>query len=357
MPALKETYTNEENTVSLKIQNILDKYDPDACEEVWKVIQLMTDIKQGEFVLRVNKKVTGQSNANGAVKVLGPANRGDFLTLKFQTSADSCYEGTLSLRVYGGQLEYVSKLQEAVRKVTGYGWFDPKQPEVKHIPRPSMQPAPLATVGTALVAAATETAVGNGHISNRSVKGLVKDYARAQAILQKIAAKLEGGLVGNHDLSAIIMGVVTGKETDSGRGAGPVVAAWRKLGYLQRVSEDGRDKRYTLTAKAKTDYDLVFEPYKGKIESPLSAAPKMTRFGKRMGRPPKARSGEKMLGRFTKAVANCQKLEKIRADIAVCLAKKKKLDKRIAKLNKAAQKPSLLESEALVKSLEELKLK
>lgn len=149
------SYNNPDNKLVLEVRSTLLSIHDESCEQVWEVVK-QADIKQGTFGLFVNKKITGQSNMTNAVKIIGPARNPRFLFLKFQTSASECYEGTLFLRVNGGEMEYASRLHEKLKEITGIGWFDPKFPEFKKVAPPLVPTEmPIARVETALFAATT----------------------------------------------------------------------------------------------------------------------------------------------------------------------------------------------------------
>jgi len=357
MIGTKTFFESKDKGVNLEVRTRLLTIDEIACEQVWKVVE-MAGIKEGSLVLFVNKKVTGQSTMTNAVKIVGPANE-NYLKLKFQTSAASCFEGALTLRVNGGGMEYASRLETKLRTVTGIGWFDPARPEVKKLIQPAPAPMPIAPVAPVLVAAAEVTLEKAGNGPKASVKGLVKNFAACQSIFSTVAAKLEGGLIGKHDVSIIVMSHVGGKPAESGFGAGPVLAAWVRLGYVASVEYEGK-KCYTLTAATKTMYDLPpFEPYKGTIESAPASVPRTKKSGRRMGKPSKAKilPPDEMIGIVTKATESYQKLQGIRAEIEKLNAEMAELDKkkakiaqRLKKLNKQAHKPSLLKSESLLQA-------
>jgi hypothetical protein len=203
----------------------------------------------------------------------------------------------------------------------------------------------LGTVGEILASAATEAAVSNGHLPCIPVKGLFKNASAMQEIFRAVAAKSDGGLIDKRTLSIVIMSHAAGKSVESGRGAGPIIAASCRMGYIVPMIND-KGKHYILTEKARTTFDLIFEAYKGNIV-PVEKPSKL-RAIKRCRKRSKDASAEKMLAYFTKAIVNCQKLEKIQDSIADLEAKVLKFGRRITKLKKLAQKPALLESAALM---------
>ena len=347
----KTYFKTQSEELCMEVRTSLESFSREACEQVWDLIQLTT-IDNGLLVLVVTKKVTGQPGAK-AVKVVGLANNStNFVLLKFQASPETCFEGTLSLRV-DGALEYGSRLKEALIDVAGIGWYVVNRPETKQLPRPSLPPLPLATVGASLVSAAKESAAStNGH--NPSVKGLVKNFEASQAVFRIVAAKSVKGVINASDLSLLVMSHIAGKPVESGRGSGPIAAAWRKLDYIDIVPDEDGPKRYFLTEKARKKFSLVFEEYKGPI---LADQTYVRRLTNRIGKRAKSASADKLLRRFAKATANCQKLNKIRDSIADLEAKAQKIEKQLAKLKKLAQNQALLDSEALINQFRELKLK
>ena len=168
----KLSYTNADKTVVFGVRSKLMVFNDKACEQVWKVVE-RTDIKQGTFGLFVNRKIIGQSNITDAVKIVGPApNSPHHLYLKFQTAPGECYEGSLSLRFNGGEMEYASRLRDMLKKVTGDGWFNLKSPEVKRIVPPLVPTvAPITRFDTALFTAATAVVMRRGASKSPSSSG------------------------------------------------------------------------------------------------------------------------------------------------------------------------------------------
>jgi len=350
MSETKTFFKNDSEELVLEVRSNIGCFSREACEQVWNVI-LATGVKKGLLVLIVNKKVTGQPGTD-AVKVIGVTDFGsNFVKLKFQASPDTCFEGTLSLRV-DRTMEYGTRLKEILTSVAGVGWYSPGHPETKQVARPTLPQVPLTTVEASLISAAKET-MAKTTGSSPSAKGLVKDSVASKEIFRTIAAKLEGGLIDKRALSIVVMSHAAGKPVESGRGAGPIISAWCKMGYIAPLLDDN-GKRYILTEWARSNFDLVFEAYKGPMPAKKISEPRTAKRGRKGT---KDASANKMLARVAKATANCQKLEKIRFAIAALEAKARKIEKRLAKLKKLAEKPALIESEALMAQLQKLGLK
>jgi hypothetical protein len=336
----------------------------DACESVWQLVQKLE--RQGRFTLFVNKKITGHSDARSGVKVVGLTQNLAHVSVKFQSSAESCYDGTISFRPAEGAPPVApSSLKESLVKIAGIGWYDLDHPESRCEARPhiELRPTSLGTVAAALMAAAQVAAAPQEAPAEASVlvlnpgrrlqvAGLTKDHERSKAIFETLASKLGGGLISGSDIAKVIAFQVSGRTDGMTLGTGPVISAWRRLGYLKIVpGDDGERPKYTISNKAEAEFELSFEPYKG-ATSKLS----VTSLRKKRSKPQKAAFDEKVLIQFKTAADNVKVLNKIRMRIESLEARKKIIDAELAKLNKKAGQSALIESEKLIQSLMHMKL-
>ena len=250
-------FENADKTLALEVTSTLSGGDiANATIPLWKTLEKVGTLT-GAYRLIVKSKTTGASGFTNRIKVVGLGQVGGYpaVMVKIQSAASNCYNGMLTKHKDDPKAITGSVLQEALRKVTSHGWYDPDHPMNREDPIDEV-PERLQSVSPILEAAISQPA-NLIQKDARTVKGIIKDSVAEKDIFTMMAQVARSGIIESKTVSRLIVECAYGSGSDKPpKCAGPVIKAWIKKGWLIKSTVQ---KSYTICPTAVTTFGLKLE--------------------------------------------------------------------------------------------------
>ncbi|MES2314318.1 MAG: hypothetical protein V4524_00050 [Patescibacteria group bacterium] len=330
-------------TVSTSLQGVADE-----AVQAFIGTFLQTSLK-GVFELNVTHKVTGKNIGYPATRIVGSDNILYWVKAKFQSTPDSCYEGKLFWKATpGSQQISAADIKDQLIKVAGIGWFNPLDPATRKAPQ-QYAPKGLLDVGEVVGpvvynASDTKTSTGVNAITSET-RGVSKNDDFNSLLFVELIQRSDAGVISAGKIGQVLAEYKFSKtgQKESGRGYGPLIGSWEKMGLLESLKAPGRPIHYRITAKAIQEYGLVLpEPKAMTIEEAAELGYDM--LASRL-------DSDTLNGLLKQAKENEQLLFSARSEANALEEQRKELTKKIKVLKYAIKDATLNASHKLMQTV------
>lgn len=242
------------NHLKLEVFTTLTVCNLDSIQPLWRTMISAGLI--GSYRLMLRKKTQGVNGLKHVTKIIGLHDQFEMVIVKFQASSEDAFEGLLSKKKNDQNSVYGSRLLSSLKAVAGTAWFNPDQPQHKHVTHEKKSEG-FVHVADAIKQPLKPVVEVKPAISTpkSNIAGFTKDLDLVKVLFEDLVVRSDDGLITSEIFTTTLM-EMTAVGEQSRRSAGPVVTKFRRNGWLEVFSGKSPKMVYKITQKAFDDLKL-----------------------------------------------------------------------------------------------------